>query len=141
MLPNISKLEITAVDVAQTETESVHKTFAWDFEVGDFALKDGKHQELTGKEYVKVWSEKALRTAIDTLIYEGTNYGSGHHGLIGKVFDREFTHAEMERMVKEALLVNSSITSVSNFSIETDEDQVTLSMTLNTIYGEVDMSG
>ncbi|MCO1599819.1 DUF2634 domain-containing protein [Desulfosporosinus nitroreducens] len=141
MLPNISRLEISSTDVEQVTSQApAHKTFAWDFEAGDFVLKDGKIPEVTGAEYVKVWVEKALRTIKGIIIYEGTDYGSAHHGLIGRSFDREFTHAELERTIKEALLINSVITSVSNFEVETDEDRVTLSMTLNTIYGEVIMS-
>jgi len=140
MLPNISRLEITAIDVAQTETASGHKTFAWDFTAGDFILIDGKIPLVTGKEYVRVWAEKALRTVKGIPIYEGTDYGSAHHSLIGRSFDRDFTHTELERTITEALLTSSAITNVSNFEVETDEDRVILSMTLNTIYGEVIMS-
>lgn len=131
MLPEISKLEFPEEE--QTESTVVHKTFEWDFKSGDFILKDGKLVEAKEYEYIKIWIEKALRTVYGTLIY--SDYGSEHHNIIGKVFDREFTQAELERTIREALLANEAITSVSGFEFELDGELLSIKFSVSTIYG------
>lgn len=132
MLPRITELEIN--DLAITEDKVTHKCFMWDFESGDFALKDGKLIELEGLPYIQIWIEKALKTKAWTLIYE--KYGSEHHSLIGRVFDRDFVRAELERTIKEALLENSAITSVHSFEFEFDGTLLNIKFKVSTIYGD-----
>lgn len=135
MLPQITKLEFKNETVELNLTS--HKTFLWDFNIGDFVIKDGKLVVVEGIDYIKIWIEKALRTKANTSVY--TNYGSEHHNLIGKVFDREFTNAELERTIREALLKNNAITNAYNFKFQLDEDLLNIEFTVSTIYGESDV--
>jgi len=135
-LPKVAQLEFPETElVQQTSPETVHKTFLWDFTKGDFVLRDGSLVEATGIEYVKVWAEKALRTVKDSLIYEGTEYGSEHHTLIGQNFHPDFTKSEYERMIREALLQNSAITKVDNFVFSQSGSGLTISFDVVSIYG------
>lgn len=139
-LPQVAQLEIPADDlVQQTSPEIVHKTFLWDFSKGDFVLKDGRLVEVTGIEYVKVWVEKALRTIKDSLIYEGTGYGSEHHTMIGKNFHPDFTRSEFERMIRDALLQNDAITQVDNFVFTQSGERLTIEFQVKSIYGSTEM--
>lgn len=138
-LPQIAQLEMPEAEITQqTIPQTVHKTFLWDFQAGDFAFKDGKLIEVTGIEYVKSWIDKALRTVKDTLIYEGTGYGSTHHSLIGQNFHPDFSRAEYERMIREALLQNDAITQVDNFSFSQDGSRITIDFYVSSIYGTTD---
>lgn len=135
-LPKISQLDF-ATDVVEsvTETTSVHRTFAWDFERGDFKLDGGRLIELEGVEYLRVWIEKAIRTVKNTFIYKGTGYGSDHHSLIGRTFKRSFTESEFERMLRECLTQNDAITGVTNFVFTPSGSWLTIEFSVMSIYG------
>ncbi|MBR8659560.1 MULTISPECIES: DUF2634 domain-containing protein [unclassified Brevibacillus] len=138
-LPQIAQLEFPDTElIQQTSPEKVHKTFLWDFNKGDFVLKDGKLIEVTGIEYVKIWVEKALRTMKDSLIYEGTGYGSEYHTLIGKNFHPDFTRSEYERMIRDALLQNDAITQVDNFVFTQSGEKLTIEFQVKSIYGSTE---
>jgi hypothetical protein len=136
-LPKIAQLEFPASDLAQQAVDTtVHKTLDWDFEDGDFRLKDGKTVELTGIEYLKIWIQKSLRTVINSLIYAGTDYGSGHHSLIGKNFHPDYSRSEYERLIREALLTNEAISRVDNFTFSQDGARLTIEFEVTSIYGQ-----
>lgn len=135
-LPQIAQLEIPQSEITQqTMPETVHKTFLWDFEKGDFVLKDGKLIEVGGLEYLKIWIEKALRTVKDSLIYASTGYGSEHHSLIGRNFHPDYSRAEYERMIREALMQNNAIIQVSNFAFSQNGEKLTIAFDVISIYG------
>ncbi len=135
MLPQISKLEFQNEEI--TESPTTHSAFQWDFEKGDFILKDGKLVKIEGLEYIKVWINKVLRTEFGTLIYE--NYGSQHHDLIGRVLDRDFIKSELQRTIREALLQNEAITSVTNYEFQLEEAVLTIKLMVATIYGSTEV--
>lgn len=138
-LPQIAKLDMPEAEITQqTTTQTVLKTFLWDFQAGDFALKDGKLIEVTGIEYVKEWIKKALGTVKDSLIYQGTGYGSEHYSLIGQNFHPDFSRAEYERMIQEALLLDDAITQVDNFSFSQDGERLTIEFDVISIYGSTE---
>jgi hypothetical protein len=132
-LPSISELEFETAAVITPAT--VHRTFDWDFEAGDFKRTDGKLVELTGIDYLKVWINKALRTIRNTLIYVGENYGSEHQSLIGGNFKPDFLRSEMERTIREALLENDAISQVDNFTFAQSGARMEISFTVNSIFG------
>lgn len=135
-LPQLAQLEFETKEITdQEQTETVHSIFDWDFEIGDFKLKDGKLILLTGIEYLKVWIQLALRTEKNTLLYENSEYGSEHHKLIGTTFKPSFTKEEYKRYIKEALLFNNAITNVSNFTFNQEGSRMTISFDVTSIYG------
>ncbi|MFA4137694.1 MULTISPECIES: DUF2634 domain-containing protein [unclassified Brevibacillus] len=138
-LPQITQLKLPETQITQqTKPKNVHKTFLWDFDAGDFVLKDGKLIEVTGLEYLKVWIEKALRTVKNSLIYQGTGYGSEHHVLIGQNFHPDFSKAEYERMIREALLQNDAITRVDDFSFSHEGSRLVIGFEVSSIYGTLE---
>ena len=135
-LPRIAQLEFPSQEITQqTRALVVHKTFIWDFDAGDFALKDGRLIEVTGIEYVKEWVKKALYTVKDSLIYTGTGYGSEHHSLIGQNFHPDFSRAEYERMIREALMRNEVITQVTNFIFTQEGERLIIEFEVSSLYG------
>lgn len=69
------------------------KSYLYDFEKGDFVIRDGKLIECDGIEALKVWIEKILRTEKGRYqIYDGTSYGCQLEDLIiGNSYAIEFT--------------------------------------------------
>ncbi|MCU6709395.1 DUF2634 domain-containing protein [Paenibacillus sp. J5C_2022] len=141
-LPQLAQLEFEITDEFEVSAlkQSVHKTFDWDFEQGDFRLSDGKVVEVAGIDYLKIWIEKTLRTPKDSLIYVGTGYGSEHFSMIGQSFNPSFVNEEMKRMISEALTFNDAITNVDNFTFTHNGSTTTIEFQVESIYGTLNSS-
>lgn len=135
MLPKIASLQFQTEDVM--ETQQTHTTFRWDFKSGEFITVDGKLQEVTEFDYIKTWIEKILRTRFGFDIYP--SYGSGHHDLIGSVYDRDFVQAEVTRMIREALLINEAILEIGEVDVDFEGSELTMRFDAMTIYGQTEV--
>lgn len=136
MLPKITKLEFATEEIVTTDT--IHSSLAFDFINGDFILIDGRIKEISGLDYIKTWIEKILRTRRNLEIY--SSYGSGHHNLIGSVFDRDFVQAEITRTIREALLTNEAIQEISDVVVDFDGSELAASFSVSTIYGQAEVN-
>lgn len=119
----------------ETKSSSGVKSYLFDFDSGDFIVRDGKLVECDGIDAIKVWMEKILRTEKDRYpIYDNTEYGCHLEDLIiGNSYTAEFIEAELKREIEDALKQNPKITSVTNFNItrNTNAITVTLEVVLN----------
>ena len=131
MFPNST--DITLDD--ETKSSSGTKSYMFDFENGDFVVRDGKLIECDSIDAIKVWIEKILRTEKGRYsIYSDTEYGCHLEDLIiGNSYTAEFIEAELKREIEDALKQNPRITSVTNFNItrNTNAITVTLEVVLN----------
>ena len=118
------------VTASNTETLSGRKSYLFDFDKGDFVVRDGKLVECDGLEAIKVWIEKIIRTEKGRYhIYNNTDYGCHLEDLIiGNSYTIEFIEAELRREIKEALLQNPQITNVTGFLITRDKGSITVSL-------------
>lgn len=81
---------------------------------------------------------KILNTERYAHVIYSSQYGSELERMIGKDYD--FIVSDLERTIKEALLADDRILSISNFEIEkTGLDTMAASFTVNSILGEVNM--
>ena len=114
----------------QTEISNGTKTYLFDFDKGDFVIRDGKLIECDGIEAIKVWIEKILRTEKGRFkIYDNTDYGCHLEDLIiGNSYTMEFIEAELKREIEDALLLNPQISAVSNFKILREKNSLTVTM-------------
>ena len=116
---------------------------AWNFEVDRFILdENGQHVIVTGKEALKVWIYKALKTERFSYMAYSWQYGIELHPFIGKVMSVQERYSELKRVITECLMVNPYILSVDaiDFSPAKKENEVTTTITLTTVYGEVMIS-
>ena len=116
------------------------KEYAWDFSKNDFLLYSGKNGLVTGKEAVKVWIWKALQTKKNRYRAYTENYGNELESLINQGFSTGALRSELERYLKESLLVNAYITGVENIDISIDGSKTEVSFTAITVYGEVSVN-
>ena len=108
-----------------------HKEYAFSFEDSKLTGKI-----LEGKEALKVWIYKALLTTRYTYPIYTWDYGQDLDELIGQGYEKGFVESEVERRIKECLL-NDKIRGCSNFEISLVNDNLKVSFTVETIYGEV----
>ena len=131
MFPNSTNITIND----ESNTLSGTKSYMFDFENGDFVVRDGKLIECDSIAAIKVWIEKILRTEKGRYpIYDNTEYGCHLEDLIiGNSYTAEFIEAELKREIEDALKQNPQITSVTNFNItrNTNAITVTLEVVLN----------
>ncbi len=85
-------------------------------------------------------TEQAIRKALITprwkcLVYDN-QYGSEiKNAIIAKSASRELVEAEIPRMVEDALLPDTRILSVEDFSFEFEAENCYIQFTANTIFG------
>lgn len=131
LFPFIDKEETqdTILDEKKVPTE-----YGIDFETGKLTGKTVK-----GKEAIKVWIYKALMTERYKYLIYTWDHGVELEELINKNFDREFIESEVQRYIKEALLVNEHIKEINNFYVTFEKTLLTCDFTVVTEFGEVDI--
>lgn len=134
MLPQVAQLEFNnqAIETSQT----MGKSFKFDFEKGDFVLKDGRVVKTENVEALKIWIEKVIRTEkFRFKIYEGTEYGITLEDLIGQSLPRDLVESELKRELKDALEIHFMIQSISNIVAVRDGSKLNISFEVNLVDG------
>lgn len=116
------------------------KEYAWDFEGNNFLLKDGKFQTVKGAEALKIWIWKAIRTERYRYMAYSFDYGSEIDSLIGKAYTNGIMKSEIERYLKEALLISPYIYSIESLAINLSGSSINIDFVVNSVYGEVKMN-
>ena len=113
------------------------KEIAIDFETGEPLLKENEFIILEGKEALKVWVWKTLKTERNKYLIYSDSYGNDLAENIGQIYDKTTKDALMINEIKECLSVNPYITNIYNFNIETKEEgrHPIISFNVDTIYG------
>ena len=96
--------------------------------------------KVDGLEGIKQYIYKVLTTERQSFLIYSRNYGTELERFIGK--SKEFTLADIERTITDALLYDKRIKSISNFKINADkDDSLSISFTVKTIFGESEIGG
>lgn len=138
ILPSSSNIEIDKID-----TDGVlplYKEIAWDFENNTPIIVNNEFLFVEGAEAIKVWIYKALLTERFKYEIYSWDYGSEINTLINKGFTKALITSEVERFISEALLINEYILRVNSVSVSLSSDTLSVDISINTIYGEVEMS-
>lgn len=103
---------------------------------------DFEKQRLTGEivyneEALKVWIHHTLSTKRYMCSAYTWDYGQDVGELIGKTYEKGYIDSEVERRVKEALLINEDIKSVYDFDITFKDGHLSGSFKVESTYGEV----
>lgn len=125
-------------EVVQEETElPLYREVKWDFEKGGPVFRGGEPVVAEGAEAIKTWVWKALVTERARYEIYSWNFGSEVESLIGQPYTDELKRAEAVRYVREALEINPYITEVTAASVDFDNGVLTIDVTVDTVYGEV----
>ncbi|EKQ51390.1 MULTISPECIES: DUF2634 domain-containing protein [unclassified Clostridium] len=130
--------DITKLNNANS-INSKGKSPAFDFETGDFIVKDGKVETLTGYAALKQWIQKTLKTEQNKYkIYNTDNvdkYGAALLEIITSNHPIVYIQAQVQTIVTEALLKNSDIKAVNNFKFIRDKSLLNCEFDVISIYG------
>ena len=125
-------------EVVQEETElPLYREVKWDFEKGEPVFRGGEPVVAEGAEAIKTWVWKALVTERARYEIYSWDFGSEVESLIGQPYTDELKRAEAVRYVREALEINPYITEVTAASVDFDNGVLTIDVTVDTVYGEV----
>lgn len=127
-------------DAAASTQLPLCREVAWDYDAGIPIFSGGEPAVVTGAEAVKVWMWKALKTVRYRHDIYSWDFGCEVENLIGQAFTPEVKQSEAIRYIREALEINPYITAVRQVSVELNGSVLTITCTVNTIYGEVELS-
>ncbi|EJW14856.1 DUF2634 domain-containing protein [Paenibacillus alvei] len=121
--------------IEEANSLPICKEYAFNFERGEFELRNGKQFVVTELPAVLIKVRKALMT--ERYIYEMYSfaYGVDYTSLIGNSFSRQATNAEAERYTREALEGIPWVTGIREFEAALIKDKLHISFVLETVYG------
>lgn len=131
-------ISLEAAQAAQPQALPLCKEVAWDFERDVPIFRQGEPVVVSGKEALKVWIWRAIRTPRFRYEIYTWAYGSEFESLVGQAYSDAVKTAEAPRYLRECLLVNPYITAVKNITVSFESAKLTVAGTAVTIYGEVD---
>lgn len=129
MIPKSLEFDTALRDIQEDEQQLFNGTsFLYDFKERDFVYENGNPVLVTGKEALKVWIEKAIRTRISTYeIYDNTDnygflkgreYGTNIWQLVrGQKLPDLVVQAETKRDIEEILLKNHKIKRIEDYEV------------------------
>lgn len=120
-------------DTLSTETESSN-TIPTDYEI-DFKTGKLTGRVITGLEAIKQWCRIVLSTDRYFFTQYSWNHGNELNTLICRNFTQSYIDTEVKRMIEDALLVNDDILGIEDLECKIENDKLTASFKLNTIYG------
>lgn len=101
--------------------------------------------QLTGRivegiEAIKVWVWNCLHSERYRHAIYSWQYGVEYEQYIGQTVTDEYLQNDCQTETEEALLVNPYITGIDNFEAELMNDTLKISFTLETAFGETEVS-
>ncbi|KOS61727.1 DUF2634 domain-containing protein [Lysinibacillus agricola] len=139
MLPKIAELEFNTQDI-ETDLPPLGKSFLYDFDKGDFVIRNGKMVAIHGLETLKQWILKVLKTErFRFRIYKDIPYGVTIADLIGSSLPRAFVEAEIKREVTASLMEHTHIQDVQEWQFERDGKWMRIKFRVVTVEGAFDI--
>lgn len=117
----------------------LYKEIAWDYEQ-DMPLFEGKKPKIVeGAEAVLTWAYKALNTERFKHSIYTWDFGNEASSLVGDNYNHDLKLAEAKRYIQECLTINPYITNVGNIDVSFADDLITITCTIDTIYGQINI--
>lgn len=126
MFPEIN---FNNTETIENREEKFGITYLFDFEKGEFVIKDGKLVEANELESIKIWIEKKIRTdkfkfKIYKKDYENDEYGVTVKNLLGKKLPEKLIQSEIKRELEKEIIVNPKINKLKRWNILVDGSKV-----------------
>lgn len=126
----------------QNQELPLYTEIKWDFEKNKPFFEGGNFVKVTGNEALKTWVYKVLQVKRYENIIYSFDYGQELENIIGKGYSKTLINSEVQRLIKECLLINPYIKSVDNIKISFEnEGTLFASCTISTVYGKIDIKG
>lgn len=130
MMPKTLQFQSAEEDFEDDEELLYNGTsFLYDFKKGDFIYEKGNPVLVSGKEALKIWIEKIIRTRAgayniysksdDSGLVTDREYGTDIWALIrGQKLPALVIEAETKRDIEEAMSLNHKILRIENYRVE-----------------------
>ena len=135
---NIDEVEVN-IENSNSELHMYYEV-GWDYIKDEPLIENNEFVIVEGNEAIKVWIYKAIKTARYQYPIYSWDYGCEISSLIGQKYTKGLTKSEAERYIKEAILINPYVTDVKIIDINFSEDILSVSIHVDTIYGEVNVN-
>jgi len=122
-----------------TSNLPLYQEYAWDFVNNCFIFQNGQQQIVYGNDALRVWVYKALQTERYRYQAYDSAYGLELEQFISQP-NSAYDVSQVETYIAEGLLVNPYITSVDYVSYSINEDSLSITVSLTTIYGQLSVS-
>lgn len=123
-----------------SENLPLAREVAWDFDADRPIFRRGEPVIVTGLDAVMVWCWNALKTERFRYRHHSRAYGNEMERLIGQTFTGDLKRSEAARYFREALEPNPYVTAVENVTAVFSGDELTVTGTVKTIYGEEEIT-
>lgn len=127
IFPNPSAIQNNLNLESQNIVETVKdrgSNFLFDFETGEFVIKDGKMVEVFNDAGVIFWIEKTIRTEYERArVYKNTDYGIELESYIGSTLPNDIIKLQLKDTIESALYKHERIKNISNFKYEKIYDE------------------
>jgi hypothetical protein len=128
------------LDAQTTETTlPMYRDWALDETRQQLATRGGKPYYVDGLPALRTWIWKALVTDRNTYSAYSKEFGNDLR-LIERTTDLDIVKSELKRLISEALLVSPYIKNVRDFSFERSDSAIYVTCTVDTVYGETEVS-
>lgn len=135
---NIDEVEVN-IENSNSELPMYYEV-GWNYIKDEPLIENNEFVIVEGNEAIKVWIYKAIKTARYQYPIYSWDYGCEISSLIGQKYTKGLTKSEAERYIKEAILINPYVTDVKIIDINFSEDILSVSIQVDTIYGEVNVN-
>ncbi len=131
----------TTMDTTNEESSlPVIYELARDLKTLELLTKNNKFYTVSRNDAIKIWILKVLNKQSSRYTHRAysSDYGNEITKLFGRNLKDSLLSAELERLVKEALIVNPYIKKIDNFTFKKEGSKVELTFTVTTVYGEIE---
>ena len=132
-LDESDELELNSVAENEDEVETPPE-----YEI-DFDTMTLTGRMISGVDAVKQWIKICLGVPRYIHTQYSWTYGQDFEDLIGRTYTANELKPIMERMITEALSLNSDITGIQDLEVEKNGTKVTVTFTVNTVYGDTEV--
>lgn len=130
---------IESISVSTNRDLPTFKEYGWDFENNDFIIQDGELVIVEENEALKIWIYKVLRTPKFRYLAFSFAYGNRLESLVGKICDTDLFKSELKRLLEECLLISNYITSINSVDVTLEDEKLTGTIGLTTVYSSLEM--
>ena len=114
----------------------LYTEWAVDWEVGAFALREGRSYTVTGDEALRIWVRRALHPESVRFLYSAysADYGNQLAEYLSQRAEQGILESLVKKEIQETLLVSPYIRTVDGFSFTRAGSRLTVRFTVGTVY-------
>ena len=116
------------------------KEYAIDYKTCEPLYKNGDVVILERNEALKVWIYRVLKTQLNKYPSHSKNYGNALIEHLGTIYNETVKKVMIMEQIKECLLVNPYILSVSDFKFNYDDYNLKVDFKVETIYSTMEVN-